>query len=192
MVAWKRFPVPEFDRDAFKDMEYQPPAVVAAADAEDLIAKLRAGDDSVCGGYAVMPDDALFGRLAVEGEQRHAIMCLLPDKPVHLLGRSWGWRIQRALVIDSLDPASTDVLHEWRTPRPMNTRFGPEEGVTLETSHVYILSGRIVSDYTRGNRVMIDNDWSPGNGSAGFRVIAACNEGADDFHDSCFQFSWQA
>ena len=72
----------------------------------------------------------------------------------------------------------------------MNTSLGPKEGVTLEHQVVYLLSGRIVSDYTRGNRIMLDHAWTPPAGRAGFRVIAACDEGEDDFHESCFEFSW--
>lgn len=192
MVAWKRFPVPEFDRDAFKDMAYEPPAVVAAADAEELVAKLRAGDESVCGGYVVMPDDALFARFAVEGDGRHALMCLLPDKPVHLLGRSWGWRIQRALIIDSLDAASAGVLHEWRTPRPMNTRLGPEDGVAADGGVVYVMTGNRCADHWIPNRSIIQNDWDPGDGKRGLRLLAASDDELDDFHDCYLAFTWAA
>ena len=73
----------------------------------------------------------------------------------------------------------------------MNTALGPEEGATLDRAAVYIVSGRMLSDHTRGNRVMIDQDWSPGEGRAGYRIIAACDEGEDNFHDACFEVTWQ-
>ena len=190
-MSWKRFPVPEFDYAPLKGLAYAPPAAISSDEAASAIAAAAGGDATAAGGHAVEPDPALLERLDFRGDFKTMVLCALPGPGAHLLARSYAWFNQRAFVLAD-NSADAEVLFNWHTPRPMNTRFGPEEGVTLETSHVYILSGRMVSDYTRGNRVMIDNDWSPGNGSAGFRVIAACNEGADDFHDYCFQFSWQA
>ena len=85
-----------------------------------------------------------------------------------------------------------EVLEKWRTPRTHNTRLGPEDGVTLDRTVVYILSGRILEDCDYGNRLMIDTDWSPGQGKAGYRIVAGCDKGGNDFHDSCFMLSWAA
>ena len=192
MVAWKRFPVPEFDRDAFKDMAYEAPPILSAAEAADLITKRDAGDASVYGAYAVIPDDALFDRFTIQGEHRHAIMCLLPDEPVHLLGRSWGWHIQRALILDSLDADSAEVTFEWRTPRPMNTRLGPEDGVTTNGGVAYVMTGNRYADHWIANRSIIQNDWEPGDGKSGFRLLAATDDELDDFHDCYLAFAWPA
>lgn len=190
-MAWKRFPVPEFDYMPLKGMAYVPPAVISADEASKVIEAAAGGDAAAAGGYGVEPDEALLERLSFRGDIRTMVLCALPAAGAHLLGRSYAWFNQRAFILSGNGP-DAEVLHEWKTPRPMNTRFGPEEGVTLEASHVYLLSGRIVSDYTRGNRVMVDKDWSPGDGRAGFRIVAACNEGEDNFHDTCLQFTWQA
>ena len=76
--------------------------------------------------------------------------------------------------------------------RTHNTRLGPEDGVMLDRPVVYILSGRILEDCDYGNRLMIDTGWSPGEGQAGYRILAGCDKGGDNFHDSCFMLSWAA
>ena len=190
-MAWKRFPVPAFDHGALKKMTYDPPSTVEGSEASRIVDAASSGDESVAGGYAVMADPALLESLSFKGDHRDMILCALPKAGTHLLARSYAWYNQRAFLLGS-NEAGAETIHSWRTPRPMNTRFGPEEGVTLDRNAVFILSGRILSDHTRGNRVMIDNDWTPGEGRQGFRVIAACDEGENDFHDACFEFSWQA
>ena len=190
-MAWKRFPVPEFEYRSLKARPYSAPGPISAEEAARVVEGLAAGDRSLAGAYAVTPDPALLERLDFRGDFQTMVLCALPGSGAHLLGRSYAWFNQRAFIVDR-NAADAEVLYNWRTPRPMNTRFGPEDGVTLETAPVYVLSGRIVADHTRGNRVMIDSDWAPGEGCEGFRILAACNEGADDFHDSCFEFSWQA
>jgi hypothetical protein len=189
-MAWKRFSVPAFDYGPLKKMTYEPPAPISSVEAKRIAEAAAAGDKSVAGGYAVEPDAALLERLDFRGAHRDMILCALPGPGAHLLGRSQAWFNQRAFILDRNAP-DAETLYCWRTPRPMNTRFGPETGVTLDRAVVYILSGRILSDHTRGNRVMIDRDWPPGAGGSGFRILAACDEGSDDFHDSCFELSWQ-
>ena len=190
-MAWKRFPVPEFEYRSLKAKAYSAPEQISAEEAARIVEGLAAGDRSLAGGYAVAPDAVLLEKLDFRGDHQTMVLCALPGPGAHLLGRSNAWFNQRAFILDR-NAADAETLFTWRTPRPMNTRFGPEDGLNLETAPVYVLSGRIVADYTRGNRVMIDNDWAPGDGREGFRIIAACDEGADDFHDSCFEFSWQA
>ena len=194
-MAWTRFPVPAFDPEALKKMAYNPPAPISAAEAARITKAAAAGDSSVAGGYAVEPNAALLERLNFRSPHRDMILCALPGPGAHLLGRSYAWFNQRAYILDRNAP-DAETLYCWHTPRPMNTRFGPETGITLDRAMVYILSGRILSDHTRGNRVMIDRNWSPGAGRAGFRIIAACDEGSaggnGDFHNSCFELSWPA
>jgi hypothetical protein len=194
-MAWIRFPVPEFDSAALKKRAYDPSAPISGAEEARIVKAATAGDASVAGGYAVEPDAALLKRLNFKGEYRTMILCALPGPGAHLLARSYAWFNQRAFVLDR-NAADAETLYCWHTPRPMNTRFGPETGITLDRAVVYILSGRILSDHTQGNRVMIDRDWSPGGGRAGFRIAAACDEGGGedgaDFRNSCFELSWDA
>lgn len=190
-MAWKRFPVPPFDHRSLKELKYQAPEVISKDDEARIVAAAQTGDASVAGAYAVEPDPALLERLAFRGDYRQMMLCALPGPGAHLLGRSLAWFNQRAHVLDR-NAADAEVLQTWRTPRTHNTRLGPEDGVTLDRAAVYILSGRILEDHDRGNRVMVDADWSPGDGKAGYRIVAGCDKGGDNFHDSCFMLSWAA
>ncbi len=192
MVEWQRFPVPEFKHEEFKDMEYEALALITAEDAAAMIGKLKGGDASVCGGHAIMPDDALFDRFSIKGDHRHAVLCLFPDKPVTLLGRTMAWFNQYALVLDSLDASSANILHEWRSPRPMNTRLGPEDGVPMSGGACYAIAGHLFADHYIGNRSIIQNDWDPGDGKAGFRILGNTDDELDDFHDTNLAFTWPA
>ena len=188
----KRFPVPEFDAEPFKDMTYEAPQALAAAEGAALAEKAKTGDASAIGAHAVTLDDGFFDHFDFKGEHRHAVLCALPQGPVQLLGHSWAWRIQRALVVDGLDASSAQVLHDWRTPRPMNTRLGPEDGVTLDGGPVVILTGNKYAEHWLGNRSIIENDWDPGDGKAGFRILAGSDDELDDFHDCYLAFTWDA
>lgn len=190
-MAWKRFPVPTFDHRSLKGMAYDPPAPISNAEATRVVEAAATGDRSVAGGYAVEADAALLERLDVRGDHRHMILCALPGPGAQLLGRSYAWFNQRAFILDR-NAEDAEVLYCWRTPRPNNTRFGPETGVILDRAAIYILSGRIISEHTRGNRVMVDSTWTPGAGREGFRIVAASDEDSNDFHDSCFELSWTA
>jgi hypothetical protein len=191
MVAWKRFPVPEFNHNEFKEMTYAPAAALSPSDAAALEAKCRAGSPDLYGGHVVMPAEPLFERFDIRGEFRHAVMCLLPPSPVHLLGRSWAWKIQRALILDSLDPERATVLHEWKTPRPMNTRLGPDEGVTMAGGTYYVITANKFADHWLGNRSIIDPGWSPGAGRKGFRILGSSDPEIPDFHHTYLAFDWQ-
>lgn len=188
-MGWLRFPVPEFDHRALKGLEFSPPPVLSREDEQKLLAACEAGDASVAGAYGVEPDAALLERLSLRGDHRQMMLCALPSRNATLVGRSMAWFNQRAHVLDRNHP-DAKILHQWRTPRTHNTRLGPEDGVTIEMPVVYLLSGRILEDHDRGNRMMIDPNWQPPNGHAGYRVICGCDKGGDTFHDSCFMFSW--
>ena len=188
-MAWKRFPVPTFDYAPLKGRAYERPATISSGEAQKIVAGAANGQADLAGGYFVEPDPALLGTLDYRGEFQDMAMCVLPDVGAKLVGNSYAWFNQRAFILDA-NSQDANTVFNWRTPRPMNTLLGPEEGVVLEHRIVFLLSGRIVSDYTRGNRVMIDDAWTPPEGRAGFRVIAACDDGEDNFHESCFEFSW--
>jgi hypothetical protein len=189
MVAWKRFPIPEFDHNQFKEMRYVSPATLSLDQANALVTKYTA-DQS--GGHVVMPAEELFDRFQIRGEHRHAVMCLLPSLPVHLLGRSWAWKIQRALILDSLDPGSAKVLYDWKTPRPINTRLGPDEGETFLGTVCYVITANKFADHWLGNRSILDMEWdAAGVGRKGFRILGSSEPDTNDFHDTYLAFDWQ-
>ncbi len=190
-MAWRRFPVPEFDHRSLKGMTYIPPAPISKDEEARIVAAAIGGDASVAGAYAVAPDPALLERLSFGGDYRQMILCALPGPGAHLVARSMAWFNQRAHVLDR-NAADAETLYVWRTPRTHNTRLGPDDGVTLDRAVVYLLSGRILEDCDRGNRLMIDSNWRPGAGKAGYRILAGCDKGGDNFHDSCFMLSWEA
>ena len=184
MVAWKRFPVPEFKHEEFKDMAYTAPAVASLEDIN------RQRDNGSFVALVTAPSKELLERFQIRGEFAHAVACILPERPAHLLGRSWAWKIQRALVLDSLDAASARVLHDWRTPRPMNTRLGPDDGVTLPGGLCFVITASKYADHWLGNRYIVQNDWVPANGGKGFRVLGSSEPDACDFHHTYLAFDW--
>lgn len=188
-MAYVRFSIPEFNHREFKDRTWSPPDFLAAPAIQRLIDGQKAGDASVAGAYPIKPADAFFDKLNVRGDHRHAVMCVLPKKPVKLLGRSHAWFIQRAVVVDSLDPAVMKTVVDWTTPRPMNTRLGPDNGVTIEGGVVYAVCCRKYADYWLGNRTIADNEWKTGRG---FRILSASVEDINDFHEIYLAFEWDA
>ena len=183
----KRFPIPEFDRDQYKNMEWAPPKLLSRDEQARLIAAAKAGDAKAYGSYAVEADEAFYERFKLQGPHRHAVMCILPPGEVTLLGRSWAWPIQRAVVVDSLDAASAKVLQEWKTPRPMNTRLGPDNGVTLGGGVVYAVFGHMYADHWVSNRTR--NDTRGVADGKGFSVVSASNDDYD-FHACNLSFRW--
>jgi hypothetical protein len=190
MVAWKRFPVPEFNYEPLRDLNAEPAKPVSESEAQTLLAKRNAGDLSVCGGYAVAASPALLDRLMIRGEHAHAVMCLLPPAPVHILGRSWAWRLQAAWILDGLDAGKTNILHHWKTTRPMNTRLGPDDGITLDARVCYVLTGNKYADHWISNRSVIENEWDAGAGRKGFRILAGSDPELNDFHHAYVAFDW--
>lgn len=184
----KRFPIPEFDRDQFKNMQWAAPRLLSRDEQAKLIERARGGDATAYGSYAVEADEAFYERFKLRGPHRHAVMCLLPRGEVKLVGRSWAWPIQRAVVVDSLDAANARVLQEWKTPRPMNTRLGPDQGVGLEGGVVYAVFGHRYSDYWISNRTL--NDTRGAAPGKGFSVVSASDEDNHDFHACNLSFSW--
>lgn len=192
MVAWKRFPVPEFNHDQFKDMAYAAPPMMSPEDVKALRDRYKAGDTSQYSGHITTPSPELLERLHIRGEFAHAVMCVLPQKPTHLLARSWAWKIQRALVLDSLDAASARVIHDWKTPRPMNTRLGPDDGVTLPGGICYIIAASKYADHWLGNRSIIQDNVALAPERKGFRVLGSSEPDTSDFHHTYLAFDWPA
>jgi hypothetical protein len=183
----KRFPIPEFDRDQFKNLDWSQPKLLSRQEQERLIAAAKKGDSKAFGCYPVAADDAFFDHFELKGPHRHAVMCLTPPKGARLAGRSWAWPIQRALVVDSLDPARAAVLQDWKTPRPMNTRLGPDDGVALEGGVAFVVVGHRHADHWVVNRTMAQ----PGkSGGSGFSVLSATGDDANDFHACNLSISW--
>ena len=191
MSAWKRFPVPEFNHRELKRRPFAAPDVIDASEIQRVAEAAEAGEMSVAGGYSVKPDGGLLEKLAFRGDHTQMFLCALPMGKTRLLARSYAWFNQRVFLLSANTPDAA-VVHNWRTPRPNNTRFGPEDGVELDQKVIFLLSGRILDDHTRGNRVMFDTAWKPSEGIGGFRLIAACDPGEDNFHDACFEFTWAA
>ena len=183
----KRFPIPEFDRDHYKNREWTSPKLLSKAEQQPLIAAARAGDARAYGCYPVEVDAALLDRAKLTGAHCHAVMCLMPPARVRLTGRSWAWEIQRAVVLDSLDPERGKVLQEWKTPRPMNTRLGPDNGVELDTGVCFALIGHRYADHWIANRTLVEKNAAPAHG---FSVISATNDDANDFHACNLAFAW--
>ncbi len=189
---WQRFPIPPFDRDPFKDMDWQAPAYLSEADAAE---KIAAGAH---GAYPVLPSEDFLTKLDVRGEHRHALLCVLPETPgteVRILGRSYAWAIQRAWIVSSLDPAGFEVIADWRTLRPMNTRLGPDDGIVHsvakgEDGAVYLVTAHGHSDHWIGNRTIADNQWDGGAAGNGFRVLTSSIADGRDFHDCNVSFAW--
>jgi hypothetical protein len=184
----KRFPIPEFDRDKYKNLDWSAPAYLSKQEQDRLLARAAAGESGAFGCHAVEAPEAFYDRFKLTGPHRHVVLCALPHREVRMVGRSWAWPIQRAIVVDSLDAGTAKVLCDWTTPRPMNTRLGPENGVTLPGGPVYVAFGNRHSDHWIGNRTMPDPTIAPGAHCVG--VISASDEDANDFHACTLAFSW--
>ena len=130
-MAFLRFAVPEYDFRAFKDLSWTAPTFLSAHEIDARVKGQMDGVTSAYGCAAIEADTAVFEKFDVRGEHSHAVMCVTPSVDVHLLGRSYAWWNQRVLLLDSIDPSNMNVVFEWRTPRPMNTRLGPDDGVTI-------------------------------------------------------------
>jgi hypothetical protein len=184
----KRFPIPEFDRDQYKNLDWSEPKYVSPEEQARLIAAAKSGDEKAYGCYPVQANDAFYERFKLQGQHKHVLMCLFPSKDVKVMGRSWAWPIQRAIVVDSLDPARAKVLQEWTTPRPMNTRLGPDDGAVLGGGPVYVVAGHKYADHWIVNRTMVEKK-APA-GARGFGLLSATEDDNHDFHACNLTFSW--
>ena len=74
----KRFPIPAFDYERFKNMEWAPPKLLSPAEQEQKIGAARSGQGF--GGYPVAADPKFYERFKLRGPNQHAVMCLLPKR----------------------------------------------------------------------------------------------------------------
>lgn len=184
----KRFPVPGFDRDRYKNMAWDQPRILSPDEQAELLRKAERGDASAYGSYAVEAEEAFYDRFELRGPYRHAVMCLTPRTDVRMVGRSWAWPIQRALVVDSLAAATANVLCEWTTPRPMNTRLGPDDGVATAGGPMYVLLGNRYGAHWISNRTLFETpDSAARNGCS---ILSSADDANNDFHACNLTFGW--
>ena len=179
----KRFPIPDFDRDQYKNLAWLKPQGLSSSEA------LKASNEAASGPIDVAISSQLAAKYKFEGEHLHAMMCTLPPGPVCITGRSWAWPVQRALILDSLDASSAKVIADWTTPRPMSTRIGPDSGIEHQGGPVYVLTGHRYGDHWISNR-SLGGEKSPGS-SHGFSVLSASDDEINDFHACNIYFSWK-
>jgi hypothetical protein len=184
----KRFPIPAFDYAPYKNMEWAEPKYVSQEEQARLIDAAKSGAGDAFGCHPVQADPSFYERFKLRGSHTHALMCLLPPREIKLLGRSHAWSIQQALVVDSLDGQRSNVMYEWKTPRPMNTRLGPDEGVTFAGKLLYVVCSHRYSDYWIVNRTLV-GDKNPPN-QKGFAILSASDDDINDFHACNLSFTW--
>ena len=185
----KRFPIPEFDHDELKSLDWTAPDLLDGAAAARIVEAAGSGDTSVYGAYPVAASDAFLDPLSVRGEHRHAVLCVMPAAGVRMLGRSYAWKIQRAMVAPGVDGPPAELLVDWKTPRPMNTRLGPGDGIASPAAAMYLVLVHRYSDWWVSNRTIADNEWAGSSGN-GFRVLSCDNDEFDDFHSAVVSFEW--
>jgi hypothetical protein len=178
-MAYVRFPFPAFDHKALRGLEWSAPDYLT----EDGVTA-KAGDGGTFGAFSVKPASGIFDKLGIQGEHCHAVLCTFPAG-TRVIGRSYSWWLQRAVIVDSLDPANFNIVADWRTPRPMNTRFGPEDGIELDGGPLYVISCHGLSDRWVGNRTILQNE------SDGFRILGSAKDDTANFHEFCLTFSWE-
>ena len=185
----KRFPIPEFDHNELKSLDWTAPELLEHEAAVRIAKAAGDGDTSVHGAYPVAASDAFLESLSVRGDHRHALLCVMPAIGVRVLGRSHAWKIQRAVAAPDLDGPPSRLLFDWKTPRPMNTRLGPGEGIDSPATVMYIVLMHHYSDHWVANRTIADNEWNGASGN-GFRVLSCDNDDSADFHASVISFDW--
>ena len=186
----KRFPLPDFDHVTLKDFPWSPPTLLSPEEALGKVAELSNGDITP-GCFAVSASDAFYENLNVEGENRHAILCVTPKIDIALIGRSHAWKKQRLTIVNSLEPDRMETLVDWRTARAMSTRLGPKEGVTIPGGAWYVIVTHIIGDKFIGNRSVIGQDTDTQQGSRnGFAILSSSEPEFSDFHDCNLYASW--
>ena len=190
-MPYLRFPVPEFDYKALQGMSWTTPALLEPEDVAARIKHRDSGETNAFGCDAVYADEKLFETLNIQGEHCHAVMCVTPSTEVHIMGRSYAWWNQRVIILDSIDPDNVNILFDWRTPRPMNTRLGPENGVVLSGGVHYAISCHMFDDYWIANRTITDNKWSEDSINSGFRILGASKDNTNEFCECCLTFTWK-
>jgi hypothetical protein len=187
----KRFPVPEFERLQYKNLSWSAHPLLDGAARMKRAAGHCAGSKDGPAAISVAVGDEFCTKFKLEGPQRHAVMCLTPAGDVSLIGRSYAWPIQRALVVTSLEAGNATILADWTTPRPMNTRLGPERGIVIQGGEFYIICAHRHSDHWIFNRTLIQVPPGAG-GHPGFYVASSTEDHNNDFHACNLAVSWGA
>jgi hypothetical protein len=185
----KRFPVPEFDRFRYKNLPWSAPALLDSVAARS--GRLGAGAQRAPSAVAVALDDEFCARFRLQGPHRHAVMCVTPASDVSLVGRSYAWPIQRALIVTSLAADRATVLADWTTPRPMNTRLGPEQGIVVSGGEFYIVCAHSYGDHWIFNRTLIETALDATD-RCELRVASATEEDNNDFHACNVTATWHS
>ena len=183
-MAYIRFSIPEYDYKQFNGLSWKAPDLISLEETDKLSSIAEGG----C--FPVDAPSDVLERLDIRGEHCHAVMCVVPSSGTHLLGRSWAWWKQRVVIIDSLVSDTMNVLHDWRTPRSMNTRLGPENGVPLSGGTYFIITCHQYDDHWLGNRTVLDNEWDGADADNGFRILATSKDSSEDFSETCLTFTW--
>lgn len=184
----KRFPVPDFDRDQYKNRSWVSPSFASEAQRAKVAQAGLAGQPQAFAAYAVGICEEFAKKFDLTGPHLHALMCVLPSGPVHVVGRSWAWPIQRALVVDSLEASATHSLIDWTTPRPMNTRLGPQDGIEISGGVVYAIFATRDGQHWVGNRTLSQVPSASSGG--GLELMSACSDQTNDFHACNLEFRW--
>ena len=82
------------------------------------------------------------------------------------------------------------MIADWKTPRPVNVRLGPENGIDLDRGVLYVVTAHGFADHWIGNRTIADNDWPGEEGRQGFRVLSSALDDRNDFYDCNLTFTW--
>ena len=178
-MAYKRFPIPEFDHKPFRGLDWSKQKYLR----ESEISKQLEAANSV-GIFPLKASKEILNKFSIRGEHSHVLLCKVPAG-TYLVGRSYSWWLQRAIITNSLVPEDLDVIADWRTPRPMNTRFGPEHGIELDGKPIYVISCHGLGNYWVGNRTLVqdlDN---------GLHLLGCAKDDTANFHEFCLTFTWK-
>ena len=185
----KRFPVPEFERLQYKNLPWPAPSLLDDAARIERLDRHRAASKKLPGAVTVAVGDEFCTKYTLQGLHRHAVMCLTPAGEVTLVGRSYAWAIQRALIVTSLEAGKARVLADWTTPRPMNTRLGPEQGIVIPGGEIYIVCAHRHGDHWIFNRTLIQTP-QLASGRSGFYVASSTEDHNNDFHACNVAVTW--
>lgn len=184
----KRFPLPEFNYEPLKNLEWTEPDYMGNEVIEKLMSTRVENGAGVPVCLPVPASDEFFERFGIVGEFRHAVLCISPNTDVRVTGRSHAWKKQRLIVVDSLDTENSNVILDWKTTRPMSTRLGPTEGTTIAGGVWFAMFTHIIGDHLVGNRTLERVNSSGSEKS--FSVLSSSDPELNDFHDCNLYAEW--
>ena len=74
----------------------------------------------------------------------------------------------------------------------MNTRLGPEDGISHAGGVLYAVCSHGYGDHWAGNRTIAQNGLNGAEGRRACRVLSASVDDKNDFHDCNISFEWSA